>query len=240
MPVQRPLRAFAPLLAALALCPLAALLIGADPAGPVRRAERVLALERALGIAVEPAVHAWARQSTAVMTLAGVFYVVAHVGVAGWALVWTWCMRRDAFPRVRAAFVTTQLALAACYVAVPTAPPRLLGAPFADTLSSLWGREAADSAHAVQSAYASMPSGHVAFAAVAGLVFARYGDRRWLRAFGVAYPPLVAAVVVLTANHFVLDVAAGALLGCGVWMASGASAARRRRAAPRACVARRA
>jgi membrane-associated phospholipid phosphatase len=222
VPLLLPLRAALPLLAALALCPLAALAIGDAPGPPLRRGEAIMALERSLGIAVEPAIHDWIRRDGTAMALAGIFYVIAHIGVAGWALVWTWCLRRDAFVRVRAAFLGAQLALVACYVAFPTAPPRLLpGGTFDDTLSSLWGREAADSAHAVQSAYASMPSGHVAFALVAGLTFARYGDRRWLRAFGVLYPPLVAAVVVATANHYVLDVAGGAVLAALVWAGTG-------------------
>jgi len=224
MPILRASRAFAPLLVALSLCPLGALLIGRDGQAPIRRAERVLVLERRFDIAVEPAVHEWVRRSATALALAGVFYVVAHVGVAGWALVWTWCLRRDAFARVRAAFVIAQTALVACYVLFPMAPPRLLGGPFEDTLSSLWGRQAADSAHLVQSVYASMPSGHVAFATIAGLAFARHGDRRWLRAFGAVYPLVVAAIVIATANHFVLDAAAGALLGGAVWVATGASA----------------
>lgn len=46
------------LLAGLGLCPIAALLIGDDPAAPVARAETLISAERAFGIHVEPAVHA--------------------------------------------------------------------------------------------------------------------------------------------------------------------------------------
>jgi hypothetical protein len=199
------------LLAALALCPVAALAIGADATGPVARAEAVADFERSLGLFVEPAVHGWASQISWLMTLAGVFYVWAHVPVAGWALVWTWYLRRDAYPVVRNAFVATQVLLVATYVALPTAPPRLLaGEGFTDTLTGLWGRELADSAHLLQSPFAAMPSGHVAFALLAGGTFALLGDQRWLRIFGWVYPPLVVLVTVATANHFWLD-AAGAV-----------------------------
>ena len=139
------------------------------------------------------------------------FYVWAHVPVAGWALVWTWFLRRDVYPAVRNAFLAVQAILVAVYVAVPTAPPRLVpGAGYRDTLSDLWGRELADSAHLLQSPYAAMPSGHVAFALLAGGTFALFGDRRWLRAFGWVYPPLVWLVTIATANHFWLDGLAGA------------------------------
>ena len=72
------------LLAALALCPLAALLIGDDPAAPVARARTLIELERALGVHVEPAAVAWARGHGTLLDLAGAFYLAAHVGVAGW------------------------------------------------------------------------------------------------------------------------------------------------------------
>jgi hypothetical protein len=196
-------------LAALALCPVAALLIGDDPAGPVERARALIDAERALGVHVEPAVHGWALARPWLMDAAAVFYVVAHIGVAGWALVWTWCIRRDRFRVVRDAFLWTQGLLVALYVAIPTAPPRLVpGAGFSDTLGDVWGREAADSAHLLQSPFAAVPSGHVAFALLAGVVFARLGDMAWLRAFGWLYPPVMVAVTVATGHHLLADAAA--------------------------------
>jgi hypothetical protein len=121
-------REVALLLGALALCPLAALAIGSDAAGPLARAEAIAGFERSLGLFVEPAVHGWAAGLGWLMTAAGVFYVWAHVPVAGWALIWTWYLRRDAYPVVRNAFLAAQVLLVAVYVAVPTAPPRLLPA----------------------------------------------------------------------------------------------------------------
>ncbi len=131
--------------------------------------------------------------------------------VAGWALIWTYHLRPDAYPRLRNAFLVTQALLVALYVAVPTAPPRLLREEgFRDTLTGLWGEGLAESAHLLQSPYAAMPSGHVAWALLAGVVFVRLGDRRWMRAFGWIYPPLVVVVTVVTANHFWLDAAGAA------------------------------
>jgi len=201
------------LLSALALCPVAAVVIGDDASVPLQRAAAVADLEARLGLFFEPAVHGWALEREWLLAAAGVFYVWAHVPVAGWALVWTWFYRRDAFPLVRATFLWTQVLTVAVFVAVPTAPPRLLdGRGFTDTLTGLWGREFADSAHLLQSPFAAMPSGHVAFALVAGTTFALLGDRPWLRAFGWTYPPLVVAVTILTANHFWLDAVGAALV----------------------------
>lgn len=201
------------LLGALALCPMAAFIIGHDPSGPLRRAEALVDAERALGLHPEPAMHRWTLGHPALMTLAGLIYVFAHIGVAGWALVWTWCLRRDAFARVRDTFLWTQVLTVSLYVSIPTAPPRLLpGAGYHDTFTGLWGREVADSAHLLQSPFAAMPSGHVAFALVAGGTFALLGDQRWLRAFGWLYPPLILLVTVVAGHHLWLDAAGAAVV----------------------------
>lgn len=222
------------LLVALALCPLAALLIGDDAAAPLARAQALIDAERALGIHVEPAVHAWAREHGWLLTGASVFYLAAHVPVAGWALIWTWYLRRDRFAAVRDLFLITQGLLVALYVLLPTAPPRLVpGAGFTDTLGR-WGREFADSAHLLQSPYAAMPSGHVAFALVAGLTFARIGDQAWLRWFGWSYPAVVVAVTVITGHHLLLDAAgAAAVVGAAWWLVSVRAAGSRRASARR-------
>jgi hypothetical protein len=207
------LRQWAIALAALGLCPVAAVLIGDDPTGPVERARALMDAERAVGVNLEPAVHGWTLGHPWLMDAAAVFYIVAHIGVAGWTLVWTWCIRRDRFRSVRDAFLWTQALLVVVYVAVPTAPPRLVpGEGFTDTLSGLWGRQAADSAHLLQSPFAAVPSGHVAFALLAGITFARFGDVAWLRGVGWVYPPLMIAVTVATGNHLLVDAAASVLV----------------------------
>ncbi|HWT25302.1 MAG TPA: phosphatase PAP2 family protein, partial [Solirubrobacteraceae bacterium] len=193
-----------------------------------------------LGIHVEPALHAWALERPRLMQAAGSFYVFAHVPVAAWALVWTWCLRRDAFPLVRDLFLLTQAITVGLYVLAPTAPPRLVpGAGFEDTLTGLWGRELADSAHVLQSPFAAMPSGHVAFALVAGGTFAALGDRRWLRAFGRLYPPLVVLVTVLTGNHLWVDAAGAVAVVLVALVLARRLTARRRRSPPATTPARR-
>ena len=57
---------------------------------------------------------------------------------------------------------------------------------------------------------AAMPSIHVAYAVVTAAGVAAAGESPLLRAVAPAYPPLVAAVVFVTANHYVLDAVAGA------------------------------
>jgi membrane-associated phospholipid phosphatase len=58
-----------------------------------------------------------------------------------------------------------------------------------------------------------MPSIHVTIAVVTAAGIRETSRRRWARALAPAYPPLVAGVVLVTANHYLLDTVAGAALG---------------------------
>lgn len=219
-------RQVALLLAALALCPMAALAIGDDAAAPLARARALIDLERTLGVHVEPAAVAAARGHAGLLDLAGVFYLVAHVAVAGWALIWTWFLRRDRFAVLRDTFLWLQVLLVVGYVLVPTAPPWLVPETGIDNAVGGLGGGVLRSGHVLQSPYAALPSGHVGFALVAGGAFARWGDRAWLRAFGGAYPPLVVAVTVVTGNHLLVDAVAALLVaGLARGLAAGGSAA---------------
>src|ERR1700712_4081918 len=65
---------------------------------------------------------------------------------------------------------------------------------------------------------AAMPSLHVGWALWSGWCIARYARRRSLRIAGVASPLLTALVVISTANHYVVDAAAGSLLVILAWV----------------------
>lgn len=202
-------------LGALAAFPVVAVLAPTDPSGPVERARDVVAIERDLGLFVEPAVHAWVAPHGTLMAVLGLFYVFAHLPALGGALVWCALERPSAYPRLRAIALAAHGITVAGYLLVPTAPPRLLGdAGFADTLGGLWGTGGSALAHSVQSPYAAMPSGHVVFATLAGVSVAVLARPLAVRALAAAYPLLVTAVTLLTANHFWLDAVVG-LAVCG-------------------------
>ncbi len=126
-------------------------------------------------------------------------------------------------------FLLTQALVVAGYVLLPTAPPRLLdGFAFRNTLTQLWGADAATLAHTVQSPYAAVPSGHVAFAVLVGALLARHVGSAALRMLGVAYPVLVTLVVIATANHFWLDALAGLVVAAVAWLVVRAARVRSR------------
>ncbi len=192
------------MLAALALCPLAALLAPTDPTAPLARAAAIGRFEASLGLAFEPSATAWLAARPVLQDAAGFFYFWVHLPATVGVLVWVWLERRDAFPRARRAFVLTQVATVAANVLLPTAPPWMSAADAADAASR------SHVVYLVQSPFAAMPSGHLAFATFAAGTVIALVRSAWIRAVAVAYLVLVVAIVTATGNHFWLDAAAGA------------------------------
>ncbi len=183
--------------AAFALCPLAAALAPGDPALPLARLDALVAFERALGLYFEPHVWRWVGDRPALASIAGFLYLWGHLPATVGALVWARLERPRRFGLARDTFLATQLIVVAGYLAAPTAPPWMLSQR--PDLGS-W-------VHHLQSPYAALPSGHVAFAVfVAGLVGSQV---RALRFVAPLYPLLVTAVVIGTANHLWADAVAG-------------------------------
>ena len=135
------------------------------------------------------------------LAIVGFLYVWGHVPATVGALVWARLEHPRAFGLARDAFLATQLVVVAGWVAFPTAPPRML---------SGGERPSGGLVDLIQSPYAALPSGHVAFAVVVAGVVCSLAAWRWVRGLVALYPVLVTAVVVVTANHFWLDAVAGA------------------------------
>jgi PAP2 superfamily protein len=148
------------------------------------------------------------------------YYGSAHFVVTAAALIWLF--RRDParYPRWRNTLaLTTGLALIG-FATYPLMPPRLLGMVpgthygFVDTLQRFGGSWSFDSdaMRKVSNQYAAMPSLHFAWALWCACVFYPACRRQWTRALAVAHPIATLFAVVVTANHYVLDAVAGAVV----------------------------
>jgi hypothetical protein len=198
--------AFAPVVLALALDPLAGFL-APGRAAPVERMSDLIDAERSLGIFVEPSVHAWVAARPLLLNTLDVTYVGVHVPLMLAVLVWAWLARPRAFPLARNAFVAAQTLCAIVYIAAPTAPPRMVAGL---GYSAAPGPGDHGLGRLVQSPYAAMPSAHIAFAlVVAGIVFSLARSRA-VRIAALLYPVAVLLEIVATGNHIWLDAAGGA------------------------------
>jgi hypothetical protein len=177
-----------------------------------KNAERVVALERRLGIHVEPELQKLLLPRRRLVAVLNVAYVTLNVGLTVGTLIVLFRRRHPEFHRLRRAAVLTTLGAQPVFVFFPCAPPRTLD-HFVDTIVEVSGFDL-DSGLVVQlyDPLAAMPSIHVAYAVVTAAAIGQTSSSPLLRAAAPAYPPLVALVVFATANHYILDAVAGAAL----------------------------
>jgi membrane-associated phospholipid phosphatase len=180
----------------------------------------ILNMESALHLRIEGALNSWLTGQDFIRVLAVDYYQYVHVSVALAVLVVCYVRCPAAYRPVRNALVLTNVVGLAVFAVYPAAPPRLLpGAGFVDSVADAGFGSSHGPIPADQ--YGALPSLHLAWAtwvAVTGFTITR---RRVPRLLFVVYPILTAIVVVATANHYVLDVASGALLGIAAAWASG-------------------
>ncbi len=196
-------------------------------AGPaLRHARDVLDLERRLHLDFELGATHWLASHPALSTVAAWWYQLAHLTVTLAVLAWCWWSRPDAYRRLRTALVLINVAGLLVFVLCPVMPLRLLpGGSYADAVASA----GFDTAHGPVAAdqYAAMPSLHLAWATWTAVVaFTVLAGRRgrWLC---FLYPVVTAAVVVLTGNHYTLDVLAGVAVAALALLASRVQITRR-------------
>ena len=198
--------------------------------GPVN-ARDVLDVERRLGLDWERELQRVSLSHDAVITAANWYYVAGFLPVIlGFAALSAW-RAPDAFRWWRKVFVVTLLMALVGFVLFPLAPPRMLPSSegFVDTLAAYGPQYYGDhegrslfngygSFPSLVNVYAAMPSMHVAWSAIAGaLLAASLPGSRLALLTGVLHPILMGVAVLVTANHYVLDVLIGGLvLGVGV------------------------
>jgi membrane-associated phospholipid phosphatase len=173
-------------------------------------ARHIVGAERALGLFVEPAVHAWAEAHEWIVDAASWMYVNSHFTVTTAALAFLYLRRNEHFYFVRNMFMVAMAIALLGYVVFPTAPPRFMPElGFRDSVADFTGVDSHTS-NLLVNPFAAVPSMHVAFALMLGVPLARMARHSAARVAWSAYPALVAFVVVATANHWWLDAVAGA------------------------------
>lgn len=186
------------------------------------RGRALLELERSWHVAVEGRLDAAVGGNVALGRVLALYYDLAHVAVALTVLVVLYVRWPHHYRRARSALVGVNAVGLAVFLAWPVAPPRLLpGAGFVDVVarSRMWGTSSAVAAHANQ--YASMPSLHVAWAMWVALAVGAGTTCPALRGLALAHAVVTVTVVVVTGNHYLLDVFAGAGVSAACWSATG-------------------
>ena len=182
-------------------------------------AERIIDWERAIGSYHEETIQDWFLDAEWFISFWNVFYGTAHFIVTVVALVWLFRRNPSRYPLWRNTLAcTTALALIG-FAFFPLMPPRLMpDYGFVDTLKEIGGLWSFDSGtmQKISNQYAAMPSLHFAWSSWSAFVLYPMVRPRWLKWLIASYPFLTLFAIIVTANHFWLDAAGGALiLGVG-------------------------
>jgi len=184
-----------------------------------RNADEIVRFERDLGMFWEWDVQQWAARLPLLPVLLGLAYIGLHVGGTILALVWVHRNHREHFALLRTVIVAASALALVVYVVFPTAPPRLAGLGFADTVTDHAGINMNSALLGeLYNPIAAVPSLHFGYALVVGFAVAALARRRAVRALGAAYPIAMLFVIVATGNHFWLDAVAGGAVVLVAWL----------------------
>jgi lysylphosphatidylglycerol synthetase-like protein (DUF2156 family) len=194
----------------------------------VANARGVVHLEEALGVSREAGLQTAfgaADGALSVYYLAG--FAPLLVGVLVWLAVW----HRPLYRELRSLLLLSISLAVVVHMALPVAPPRLVpGLGIADTVGL--DHDHGSIAGIPFNPYAAMPSMHVGWSLLVGLVAWKAVSSLLARGFFAAHPVVMAVAVTATGNHYFLDSLAGvlvALLALGLWKLVPRLAARRSR-----------
>jgi hypothetical protein len=192
--------------------------VGADPQPAMRHAAHLLSLEGNLSL--ETSLNSALERLPVLAVIASYWYSALHYTVTPAVLVWLHRKHPGDYKAARTSLVSATLLGLVGFWLYPTAPPRMLTHDgFVDTLAqfSQWGWWSTDASApkgmgGLTNELAAMPSLHVGWAVWVGWYVYRHAKSQLARVLAFAYPVGTALVVMGTANHYLLDVVAGAAL----------------------------
>jgi hypothetical protein len=200
-------------------------LVDARESDAVRNAERLIDIERAVGMHWEEQLQQWIIGNDWRINVVNWIYIWGHWPVVITAIVWLILFRHERFAVYRNALLISGAVGMVVFAVYPVAPPRLIdGLGFIDTVTERSNAYRVLQPPSLTNPYAAMPSLHFGWNLLIGIAIFREARAPLARAFGVAMPLLMFSSIVLTANHYIIDgLAGGALvllaLAIGEWLA---------------------
>jgi membrane-associated phospholipid phosphatase len=176
--------------------------------------QAIIDAERATGTLFEPDLQAFFLPMNWLMDFANQVYMNSQFAVVLGFFFWLYFFRNESFYFVRNMFAVSMGIALIGYTLYPTAPPRFYPEyGFVDTINN-FSAVNHDSAlvKLFINPYAAVPSMHCAFALMIGVTGYRLVRNRALKLLWAAWPLLVGWVVIVTGNHYWIDI----VLGWGV------------------------
>lgn len=198
-----------------------ALTAGSEPAA-IDNAGMIMDVQRWLHVQIEADVQEIFAGTRASATVMNWIYIWWHWPVIITAAVWLFLQHRAAYTRYRNAFVLSGAIGLLCFALFPVAPPRLADAAFVDTLSRYSEAYRTFETPRLVNQYAAFPSLHFGWNLLVSIALIRESRAWWPKLIGLLSPPTVLIAIMATANHFLIDAAAGAAVCVGALLIASA------------------
>ncbi len=177
------------------------------------RGADLIRLEKSLGIFWEAEAQSWVLSYQWLVKLLNNFYLYGHLPIIGALAVWMYFWHRPQYLLMRNAFLLSGAIGLIIYVSFPVAPPRFLPEwGFVDTVFDQYNTGRPLTPAFFVNEYAAMPSLHFGWNLLVGFSMWLASRHIGIRAFAVLMPLAMLVDIILTANHFFLDAAAGLLV----------------------------
>lgn len=193
------------------------------PEVAVEHARQVMGLQRALGIdvsRVEIPLQQWVLAHPRLVDAFNLYYQNMKPALLLCAALCAFRARAAFGQHLRVFLLATIIALP-WYAIYPLAPPRLMaehGYAFVDTLAVYGGVRSSAAGLGGANQYAALPSMHIGWTAIAALWLAAAIPWRQVgRLLGCAHVALMSVAVVVTGNHYVIDIVAGLAVAAAAW-----------------------
>jgi PAP2 superfamily len=198
-----------------------------------QHAKEIIHFERITGLYHEKTLQDWALHFKPLIIMCNYFYGSLHFVVTIGAGIYLFRKWSDDYPLYRNTLaIATALALIG-FATYPLMPPRLLdhyadlhpgvSYGYIDTLAkypTFWSFNSG-AVSKISNQFAAMPSVHCAWAGWCAVVLVPRVRHVWAKILSGIYPLFTITVIVLTANHYIVDAFGGFLaLGIGLFVAS--------------------
>ena len=184
-----------------------------DESVALLNAQRVISIERSLGIFVEPAWQGWfVNQGPGLLIFFNWVYIITYWPVILGLGLALYLLRRDQYYYYRNVLVLNLLLALTFFLLLPVAPPFKSVPGLLDSIQT-YGPTFYGSTQmtAFYNTNAAVPSLHFSWTAIFGVLFYR-SMTGWRKCLGILYPMLTFSAIVITGNHFILDAAVGGIL----------------------------
>ena len=176
-------------------------------------AQRIISIEKSLGILVEPAGQGWlVDQGPALLIFFNWVYIITYWPIILGMGLALYLFRRTAYYYYRNVLLLNLLLALTFFLLLPVAPPFKSLPGVLDSIQT-YGPTFYGSPQmtVLYNTNAALPSLHFSWTVIFGVLFYR-STTGWRKLLGILYPMLTLSAIVLTGNHFILDAAVGGIL----------------------------